>query len=115
MTLISDYRLPITPESERLMVAFQVINPVTVMRTVNKAMENDPAAKKRIYNGHVIWEMVNEEAEDTDVEITGFDGGFGFDDDEEVQKEEEDEFIPNGAVTVVSRSSMVLRSFLTAV
>jgi len=97
-TLVTDYHLPITPQSERLLVAIEVTDPATVMRTVNKAMENDPAAKKREHNGHVIWELVNDQTEVAEIQIEGFDSGFGFEDVEEV--EEEEAFIPNGAVTV---------------
>ncbi len=100
-TILSDYRLPITPKSERMMVAIEVTNPETVMHTVNKAMENDPAAKKREHNGHVIWELLNEEAEVAEIQIEGFDGGFGFDAPVE-QVEEDKPFIPNSAVTVAN-------------
>jgi len=100
-TLISDYRLPITTKSERILVAIQVNSPDSVMQTVNRAMENDPAAKKREHNGHVIWELVNEETPVTEVQIDGFDNGFGFDDPmEQKMNEEEKPFIPNSAVTV---------------
>ncbi|MDA1054834.1 MAG: hypothetical protein O3C40_30785 [Planctomycetota bacterium] len=101
-TVISDYRLPITPKSERLLFAIEVTNPETVMRTVNKAMENDPAAKKREHNGHVIWELLNEEAEVAEVLIEGFDGGFGFGDAPVEEEEKEKPFIPNSAVTVAN-------------
>jgi len=100
-TILGDYRLPITPKSERMMVAIQVTDPDTVMQTVNKAMENDPAAKKREHNGHIIWELLNEEAEVAEIQIEGFDGGFGFDAPVE-QAEEEKPFIPNSAVTVAN-------------
>ncbi|HUG70688.1 MAG TPA: hypothetical protein VMM76_23265 [Pirellulaceae bacterium] len=101
-TVLGDYRLPITPKSERMMFAVEVTNPETVMQTVNKAMENDPAAKKREHNGHIIWELLNEEAEVAEVQITDFGGGFGgF--DAPVEEEEEDKpFIPNSAVTVAN-------------
>jgi hypothetical protein len=105
-TVLGDYRLPITPKSERMMFAFEVTNPETVMQTVNKAMENDPAAKKREHNGHIIWELLNEEAEVAEVQITDFDGGFGF--DAPVEQEEEDKpFIPNSAVTVANGHLLV--------
>jgi hypothetical protein len=98
-TLISDYRLPITPKSERIMVAIAVKDPATVMATVNKAMEKDPAAKKRVHEGHVIWELKNEDAEATEVKIEGFDD-FGFDEPMDIQEEADKPFIPNSAVTV---------------
>ncbi|MCA9120755.1 MAG: hypothetical protein H6822_32555 [Planctomycetaceae bacterium] len=101
-TVLGDYRLPITPKSERMMVAIEVTNPETVMQTVNKAMENDPAAKKREHNGHVIWELLNEEAEVAEIQIEGFDGGFGFDTPAVESEEEDKPFIPNSAVTVAN-------------
>ncbi|MBP89952.1 MAG: hypothetical protein CMJ64_25130 [Planctomycetaceae bacterium] len=101
-TLISDYRLPITPKSERIMVAIEVTDAATVMKTVNKAMEKDPAAKKRIHEGHVIWELKNEGAEAPEVKIEGFDDGFGFDEPMAVAEEEDKPFIPNSAVTVAN-------------
>ncbi|MEO8498421.1 MAG: hypothetical protein ABI614_25440, partial [Planctomycetota bacterium] len=99
-TILSDYRLPITPKSERMMVAIEVTNPEAVMRTVNKAMENDPAAKKREHKGHVIWELLNEEAEVTELKIEGFDS-FGFG-EAPIEEEKEKPFIPNSAVTVAN-------------
>lgn len=100
-TLISDYQLPITPKSERLLLAIEVANPKLVMKTVNKAMENDPAAKKRVIAGQIIWELKNEAAEAEELQIEGFDGGFGFDDPMAVSPEDEEKpFIPNSAVTV---------------
>jgi hypothetical protein len=99
-TLLSDYQLPITPTSERLLAAFEVTDPVAVMKTVNKAMENNPDAKKRIHNGHVIWELVNADTEDPDIKIDGLDG-FGFEPADDVKEEEKEEtFVPNSAVTV---------------
>ena len=99
-TLISDYRLPIGPKSERLLVAIEVKDPATVMATVNKAMENDPAAKKREHNGHVIWEMLKEDVSVEDVKIDGFDSNFGFDEPAEKAKEKEKPFMHNSSITV---------------
>ena len=100
-TLISDYRLPITPKSERILIAIEVTDPATVMKTVNKAMEKDPAAKKRVHDGHIIWELKNEDAETTEVQIEGFEDGFGFDEPMEIEEEDDKPFIPNSAVSVV--------------
>lgn len=98
-TVISDYREPIGPKSERLLFAIEVANPDAVMKTVNKAMKSDPAAKRREHNGHVIWEILNEDLiEVPAVQIDNF-GGFGFDEVEPVE-ELEKPTIPNSAVTV---------------
>jgi hypothetical protein len=99
-TLISDYREPITPESERMLFAIEVTDPAAVMATVNRAMESDPAAKKRVFGNHIIWEILNEVPYEFDtLEIDS--GGFGFDSfSEEPEEDEEQPMIPNSAVTV---------------
>ena len=77
-TLISDYREPITPKSERMLFAIEVINPAAVMKTVNRAMESDPAAKKRIFGELIIWEILNEDPYETNTLQIDGPGGFGF-------------------------------------
>jgi hypothetical protein len=62
VTVISDYHLPITPKSERVLVAIETTNPTLLAETIKKSMEHDPDARRREFNGHVIWEMVEEEA-----------------------------------------------------
>ena len=105
-TLIADYREPITPQCERILFAIELTDPVTVRQTIHKAMESDPAAKKRTHNDHVIWEILNEES--VEVETLRIDDpafGFGFDDPEPV--EEEDPLIPNSAITVAHGQLLV--------
>jgi hypothetical protein len=99
-TLMADCQMPITPESERLLVAIELTDPATVMNTVNKAMESDPEARRLQHKDHVIWEMIRED--EIEVEAVQIDGpGFGFGFDEPVEEEEEDvPFRPNAAVTV---------------
>jgi len=101
-TMISDYRLPVSPESERLLFAVEVTNEVEVARTVNKAMQADPAAKRRVVGDLVVWEILNEDPADVpELEISG--NGFGFDGFSETVVTEEDKekpIIPNSAVTV---------------
>ena len=100
-TLVTDYRLPITTKSERLMFAIALENADVVKRTVDKAMEHDPEARKLEYDGQVIWEILNEEDEDIEAPVVdnvpGFGGGF---EDEPAEDEEEKRVLPNSAVTV---------------
>lgn len=101
-TFIADYREPITPKSERMLFAIEVTDPAAVMDTVNRAMESDPAAKKRMHGKQVIWEILNEDPHEVQsLQIDG-PGGFGFDGfaAEEAPEEEEKPMIPNSAVTV---------------
>jgi hypothetical protein len=99
-TIAADYRLPITPKSERLLFAAEVTDADAVAATVNKAMETDPKARKREFEGHVIWELLNETA--VAVAAPRIDGpGFGSFGPEEVEVQVEDErHMPNMAITV---------------
>ncbi len=104
ITVASDYRLPITPESERLMVAIELTNPRAVATALNKAMARDPDVRKIPFGDHIIWEILDPSAEEDVATITlKIDGpAFGpldvaLQDDED---EEEKPVFPNSAVTV---------------
>lgn len=104
-SIVTDYdkTQPINPKSERLLIALEITNPAVVKRTLDKAMESDPAAKKRTFGEYVIWEILNEEGGE-DIRGPMIDGpGFGplgdEDEDSEVA-EEEKPVLPNSAVTV---------------
>lgn len=101
-TVMFHYRQPITPESERFMVAIDLTDPEIVRRTVDKAMEHDPAAKKRLFKGKVIWEIINEgDDELAAVQIdAGGVPGIGFDEDPEEAGDGDKKNLPNSAVTV---------------
>jgi hypothetical protein len=58
--LVTDCIEPIDTRSERLMVAVEIVDPKTVAETIERAMKVDPDARRRDYNGHVIWEITNE-------------------------------------------------------
>jgi len=101
-TMISDYREPITPKSERMLFAIEVNNAAAVMDTVNRAMESDPAAKKRTFGNQVIWEILNEDPHEVQTLKIDGPGGFGFEGfaADEPEEEEEKQMIPNSSVTV---------------
>lgn len=97
-TLLTDYRLPITPKSERLAVAIELTDAKTVAATIDKAMSADPDAKKRTFDGHVIWEILNEEEGDKlEVKIDG-PGALGGDEEDDEPKRS----LPNSAVCVAN-------------
>ncbi len=118
-TLMTDNRLPITTDSERFVIAIEVTNPRIVQNTVNRAMEHDPQAKKREFGGHVIWEIINDEDDEDELDGPTIDGvpglGGGFDDEEE---DAMDAALPNSAVTVANNHLLIgshvdyLRDFL---
>ncbi len=56
--MLSDYTLPITPTSERLLFAVQAKDPGAVATAVAKTMRTDESVRYREIGGHVIWETV---------------------------------------------------------
>jgi hypothetical protein len=61
VTMVADYRLPITTTSERLLWAIEVKDAKAVEKAVEKCVNGDPSFKKRTIDGHIIWEIVEEE------------------------------------------------------
>ncbi len=62
--VVTDYQLPITPKSERMVVAVKTSDSVQLAKTINRVLKGDPNATRRICNGHVIWEI---ESDDDDL------------------------------------------------
>lgn len=101
VTFFSDVRTPVTPDSERWLMGFEVTNADIVTKTLNKAMAADPDARKRIINGRTVWEIVEEE-EPAEFEALNIAGpGFGeFGNTAPVEEQEEKPLLPNSALTV---------------
>jgi hypothetical protein len=110
-TVMTDVVVPVGLKSERLMALVHVKNPVIVAATVQKAFEKDPAAKKRVFEGQIIWEITQEEgltesgAEDTELQIEG--AGFVSAAETQVVQQRErraaappDKPLPNMAIAV---------------
>ena len=97
-TLLADVKLPVGLKSERLLALVEVKDPAVVARTVEKAFKNDPAAKKHIFKGQVIWELTQEEvAGGTELMI---EGGFVSAPEQKKEEGEKEKVLPNMAVTV---------------
>ncbi|HEY2148203.1 MAG TPA: hypothetical protein VGH32_09720, partial [Pirellulales bacterium] len=67
VSVITDYQLPIGPKSERLLIAIETTNEQVVAATVAKTMKGD--ACRREFEGHVIWEIVDEDCSVPEVKI----------------------------------------------
>lgn len=95
----ADYRQPITIDSERWAIGFQVTGPEAVAKTLDQAMEADPDASLRLIDKQRVWEIQREfdemEFEELDIAGVGF-GGF-----EEEDEEEPAPLLENAALTVV--------------
>jgi hypothetical protein len=59
-TTITDYQLPITPQSERWLLALESIDEGTLAQTIERIMQSDPNAHRREAGGHVVWEIAEE-------------------------------------------------------
>ncbi len=99
-TLFTDYVLPITPKCERMVFAVDSTNPQALAATIEKTMKSDPDARRIEFEGHTIFEIVEEEEAlpELKVEIPQF-GDFGA---EEEEVEEEKAKLPNSAVCVAN-------------
>lgn len=111
VTLVSDVKIPVDLKSERLIVAVELLGPksaLVVAKTLEKAFKDDPSAKKRDFQGHIIWELMNDAAEEPEafsVEGVGPGAGRsggGGDEKEEEAEEEDAPILPNMAFTVVN-------------
>lgn len=67
----TDTQLPISPTSERMLLAIELINSPAMEKSIEKALETDPDAEKRMFGDHVIWEIINNDEETPEIEIEG--------------------------------------------
>lgn len=61
VSVLTDYRLPITTASDRLMFVIDVTNPKAVAVGLEKLFKNDPTVVRRELDGQIIWEFVEDE------------------------------------------------------
>ena len=80
ITLMTDYKLPVTPSSERWMAVIDVANGEMVEKAIAKLLEAEPSKRKHEFQGLTIWEKINEE-EDIAIPDIQIDGGDPFSDD----------------------------------
>lgn len=101
-TVLSDYQLPITPKSERLLFAAETTNEKDLAAAIDKSMKTDPDARRVEIDGHVVWVIVDQEGDAPEAVKIENNPTFGpsvpsEDGDEE---KEERHMPPNSAVTV---------------
>ncbi len=96
---VTDYELPITTTSERLLYAIKVKDVDAVKKALEKTQSVNEEARRRELEGHVIWETVlREKAKVERVELDL--PPLGFDREEEAMEETGEPFLPNMALTV---------------
>ncbi len=62
VSVLTDYQLPITTTSERLLFAIEAKNPKAVAAAIEKLMKNDPTWRRRELKGQVIFEAVEDQS-----------------------------------------------------
>ena len=105
VTVVSDVAVPVTTKSERLIVAIEITNAKVVAKTLEKNFAADPKAKERKIGDHIIWEVINEEVDDTELTIEG--DGFAVAAEAEEKVVEEKPILPTMAFTVFDGQLMV--------
>jgi hypothetical protein len=107
VTMVTDYNLPITTTSERLLWGIETKNEAAVAKAIEKCVKNDPTIKKRTIAGHVVWEIVEEEdagVPQLKVDVPALtpkkEDGKSKPDEKDDEQDKESHFLPHGAITV---------------
>jgi hypothetical protein len=61
VSILTDYQLPITTASERLMVAVEVKDSKAVAKAIAKLFKGDKTVARRNIDGQIIWELIGEQ------------------------------------------------------
>ena len=73
ITLVTDYKVPITPKCERFLFAIELKDPQAIAATVEKFMKSDPNAYLTQFEGMQIWEIQEAEDEVPELDISASD------------------------------------------
>ncbi len=103
VTVITDYQLPITPKSERLLIAIDLGDAKAVAAGIQKLFQDDPVVRRHEVADCVLWETLEEgqvtaEGEKTVVDLPQF-APEGQEEDD-FEEEEAKPLLPNRTVTV---------------
>lgn len=71
VTMLADYTSPTTLDCERNCLVIEVKNEKALAESIRKSMEPDPNVRKHEFEGHVIWEMLEEDIEGPAVTLPG--------------------------------------------
>lgn len=98
IVVFSQYELPITPTSERMLVAVEVKDAAAAATALDKMFRHEARFERREHNGRVIWEGLPEEKKDLpDLNLEGIPGVGEADSPAE---KESAPIFPNASLTV---------------
>ncbi len=106
ITLLTDYEVPITTKSERFLFMIEVTDVEAITKTVEKFMEHDPCSSQTEFEGTVIWEIIESDDEELelDISIPAFDSQAAEGDG---NRGGGDPVIPSSAVSVFDGHLMI--------
>lgn len=76
-TILTDYKLPITPTSQRRLLAIETANPHALAAAVARSLKNDPQVIERKVHEHLVWEITPEAAAVPVIQIQNPGGAAG--------------------------------------
>ena len=100
----TDATLPVSPTCERMLLAIELTDAEAMEKSIEKALATDPDAAKKIFNGHAIWEIINNDEETPEIQIEGA-GDFAnlaYEDDFEDDSSALQALWTNAAITVLN-------------
>jgi len=103
VTIVTDYQVPITTTSERLLIAVEVKDEKAVAQALQKMFKNDKEMRQREFQKRIIWEGVPEEKTDVPavtLELPGLEPGQPG--KAPVPQGRQNALLPNAAVTVAN-------------
>jgi hypothetical protein len=106
-TIVFDYLLPITPDSEQILIAVETTDVKTLTANIDRMMKAESNATPRDYKGRRIWEIKNP---DTDVAKTNGKNRPAVAKQEEEKDDDEDageHLFPNSSVTVAHGQMLI--------
>lgn len=113
--MITDYALPITPESERMLVALATTNEKALTRAIQRIMKSDPNAVRHEFAGVTVWEIVEEPSElpELTIESPVLDplAADLYEDTDELDTGGEPKGLPSSAVCVANGHLLVATHF----
>ncbi|MEO2045030.1 MAG: hypothetical protein ABGX16_00470 [Pirellulales bacterium] len=100
ITVVTDYVVPITTKSERFLFIVELDDEAAIHATIEKFMKSDPNAYRHDFEGREVWEIVenDDEVMELDISITSLDPLPPG--EEEASLEEDEDAVPTSAVCV---------------
>ena len=117
ISVLTDYQLPMTTSSERLLITVETKDEKALLKGVEKFFKGDKTVVRREINGHVVWELVGDQSPAPEIPKPDFSGvppvapahlrrkNNAADDDD--QEDKQPHLLPHRAITVANGQLMI--------